>query len=255
MTFFGDNLESAILQGILNGDVSTTNNNVFYTLGLTQAINSDSLYVSLHTGNPSTDTVGTEANASGGYPGYARVAVRRENTFSPAGTKKWTITTTSGTVYAQNAEAISFPVCGSAGGYDTVTHWGLYDSDTGGNLLFHGPLTASSADWRIAYATGEDASNNTNAKWFFSRAHGFSGGDTVRCYNLYDGVPGSGSQIANLRYGTSDTIASANTDDFVLTTTVPSTTGGIMLIKSASVTLDFGKIPTIPALSLKIGLA
>lgn len=42
----------------------------------------------------------------------------------------------------QNTAEIAFAQAGS-GGWGTVTHIGLFDASTSGNLLFHGALTAS----------------------------------------------------------------------------------------------------------------
>ena len=41
-----------------------------------------------------------------------------------------------------NAKALTFPANNGAGAV-TVTHIGVYDASTGGNLLYHAPLTAS----------------------------------------------------------------------------------------------------------------
>lgn len=41
-----------------------------------------------------------------------------------------------------NAKALTFPANNGAGAV-TVTHIGIYDASTGGNLLYHAPLTAS----------------------------------------------------------------------------------------------------------------
>lgn len=40
-----------------------------------------------------------------------------------------------------NAKVITFPPV--TGAQVTVTHYGIYDSSTGGNLLIHGPMTTS----------------------------------------------------------------------------------------------------------------
>lgn len=37
-----------------------------------------------------------------------------------------------------NARTLTFPAI--SGAQVTVTHWGIYDAQTGGNLLFHAPL-------------------------------------------------------------------------------------------------------------------
>lgn len=40
-----------------------------------------------------------------------------------------------------NAADIEFPIAGSNWG--TITHLGVYDASSGGNLLYHGPFTVS----------------------------------------------------------------------------------------------------------------
>lgn len=88
------------------------------------------IYVSLHTSATTDAGGGTEV--SGGS--YARVPV------STSG--GWTATYTNGTAKAtNNASNISFPT--ATGSWGTVTHFGLWDASSGGNLLFHGALAAS----------------------------------------------------------------------------------------------------------------
>lgn len=79
------------------------------------------VYLSLHTAQP--DPSGTPSNeVTGGS--YARQAI----TFSAA----------SGGSTSNNANVnfASMPAC-------TITHWGLYDAPTAGNLLMYGALAAS----------------------------------------------------------------------------------------------------------------
>jgi len=79
-----------------------------------------SVYVALFTTDPTDAGSGTEV--SGGS--YARVAA----TFgAPSGG----VSTNSGTV--------SFPT--ATGSWGSVTHMGIYDASSAGNLLFHGALT------------------------------------------------------------------------------------------------------------------
>jgi hypothetical protein len=81
------------------------------------------VYVSLHTANPDEDGSGAEVTTSG--TGYARQA----GSFSVSGN---TATTTADIEYAT-----------ATAGYGTVTHVGIYDAVTGGNLLAYAALTAS----------------------------------------------------------------------------------------------------------------
>lgn len=87
------------------------------------------LYVSLHTADP-TDA-GTGAEVSGGS--YARAAVTNNATNWPAasgGTKS-------------HGTAIEFVT--ATGAWGTVTHFGIRDALTVGNLLAHGALDESKA--------------------------------------------------------------------------------------------------------------
>ena len=80
------------------------------------------VYVGLSTGSFADDNSGTELSGSG----YARVAA----TFSAAA---------SGTT--SNSAAIEFPA--ATGSWGTVSHFGIFDASTAGNLLIHGAFTAS----------------------------------------------------------------------------------------------------------------
>lgn len=81
------------------------------------------LYLALYTSDPGDDNSGTECSGTS----YARQ----------------TITFTVVTDTASNNAAVEFPVAGSSWG--TITHVGILDALTGGNLLAHGALTASKA--------------------------------------------------------------------------------------------------------------
>ena len=80
-------------------------------------------YVALFTSAPSDAGGGTEV--SGGA--YARQAV----TFSVSGNT------------ATNSGAIEYST--ATAGYGTVTHVGIFDASTGGNLIAHSALTTSKA--------------------------------------------------------------------------------------------------------------
>lgn len=101
-------LENALLNHVLGGSSYTK---------------PSALYVALFTSDPTeSGTAGTEV--SGG--GYAR----KTATFS---------TSTAGSINT-NADVI-FNVATASWG--TVTHIGVFDALTGGNMLFHGALTTS----------------------------------------------------------------------------------------------------------------
>jgi hypothetical protein len=97
-----------------------------------------SLYIALLTAAPSDTGGGTEV--SGGS--YARVAVT-SSLANWAGTQAAASTTassgTGGTT--SNNGAITFPA--PTANWGTVTHFGIYDATSSGNLLFWGALTAS----------------------------------------------------------------------------------------------------------------
>lgn len=89
------------------------------------------LYVALFTAAPSDAGGGTEV--SGGS--YARVDV-------PPLDANWTAASATDGV-TDNAADIEFPV--ATGNWGTITHMGIFDAASAGNLLFHGALTASKA--------------------------------------------------------------------------------------------------------------
>ena len=81
-------------------------------------------YVGLFTAAPSDAGGGTEVSTGG----YARQSVTFDAASSPGGT-------------TSNSGAVSFTASGAD--YGTVTHIGIFDASTSGNLLWHGALTAS----------------------------------------------------------------------------------------------------------------
>lgn len=80
------------------------------------------VYVGLSTGSFNDDNSGTELTGNN----YSRKAV----SFGAAA---------SGT--ASNDAAVEFSA--ATGSWGTVSHFGLFDASSGGNLLIHGALTAS----------------------------------------------------------------------------------------------------------------
>ena len=81
-------------------------------------------YVALYTAAPSDSGGGTEVSTGG----YARQSVAFDAATSPGGT-------------TSNSADVSFTAVG--GDYGTVTLMGIFDASTGGNLLWHGVLSAS----------------------------------------------------------------------------------------------------------------
>ena len=88
------------------------------------------IYFALFTAAPSDSGGGTEV--SGGS--YARAVVTNNNTNFPQ-------CAATGTPTMANAITISFPTATVAWG--TVTHWGIFDASSSGNLLAHGALSAT----------------------------------------------------------------------------------------------------------------
>lgn len=107
MSAMSDYLENEILDHILGTGA--------YTMPAT-------VYVGLSTGSFNDDNSGTELTGNG----YARQSIA----FAAAA---------SGT--ASNSGAVEFSA--ATGSWGTVSHFGLFDALSGGNLLIHGALTAS----------------------------------------------------------------------------------------------------------------
>jgi hypothetical protein len=105
--------------------------NLFETNVLTWLLTGDavtrpsSFYVALFTSNPDEDASGTEVSTSG--TAYARQSV----SFSVSGNT------------ASNSAAIEFPTATAS--YGTVTHIGVYDASSAGNLIAYAALTTSKA--------------------------------------------------------------------------------------------------------------
>lgn len=85
------------------------------------------LYMALFTAAPTDAGGGTEA--SGG--GYDRADVTNNATNFPAATGG----------LKENGASISFAT--ASGSWGTVTHWALFDANSGGNMLVWGALSAS----------------------------------------------------------------------------------------------------------------
>lgn len=81
-------------------------------------------YLALFTAAPSDAGGGTEVSGSG----YSRKAATFNAASSPAGT-------------TSNSAVVSWTAAG--GSYGTVTHVGIFDASTAGNLLWQGALSVS----------------------------------------------------------------------------------------------------------------
>jgi len=109
MAEFSNYLENALINAVLR--------NTTYTSPAT-------VYVSLYVSDPTDADSGTEVSTSG--TAYARQAV--------------TFGAPSNGVSTNSAD-VTFPTATAS--FGTVTHIGIHDASTGGNLLFHTPLSTS----------------------------------------------------------------------------------------------------------------
>ena len=85
------------------------------------------IYVGLHTADPTDAGSGAEVSGNG----YARVAI----------TDKFGTASGTGGSVSSNADITGFTASG--GNWGTVSHIGIYDASTAGNLLFHTALDSS----------------------------------------------------------------------------------------------------------------
>ena len=105
--------------------------NTFETRVLTWVFTADGAtrptawYVALFTNNPDEDASGTEVTTSG--TAYARQSA----TFTVSGNE------------ATNSAAVEFPTATAS--YGTVTHVGVFDASSAGNLIAYAALTTSKA--------------------------------------------------------------------------------------------------------------
>lgn len=95
------------------------------------------VFISLHTANPTDANVTSTEVTTAIWPGY----VRQNAAGGGAIATGWAVPT-SGAGSTSNAQIITFPAQGSATPV-TVTHFGLYDAATGGNLLYWASLNVT----------------------------------------------------------------------------------------------------------------
>jgi len=121
MSAMSDFLENRLIDQLFRGQTAPT---------------TTTLHVGLLTAAPSDSGGGTEV--SGGS--YARVAVS-SSLANWAGTQSAgsTVASSGSGGQTSNNGAITFPT--PSAGWGNVTHFGIYDAATGGNLLFWGALT------------------------------------------------------------------------------------------------------------------
>lgn len=90
------------------------------------------VYVSLHTADPTDAGSGTEVSGNG----YARAAVTNNTTNWPNSTQS------GGTTTKQNGTSIAFPTVTGAG-WSIVSHFAVWDAVSGGNMLLSGSLNSN----------------------------------------------------------------------------------------------------------------
>lgn len=91
-------------------------------LGTASTSAPSNVYLALHTADPTDAGSGAEVSGNG----YSRQVI----TFAAA---------SSGSAASNSAEEFT----ASGGNFGTITHFGIWDASTSGNLLYHGALTAS----------------------------------------------------------------------------------------------------------------
>lgn len=93
------------------------------------------VYVALFTADPTDANVTANEVQVASWPAY----VRKDAAVGGAISSGWTANSNG---VSSNAKVVTFPANDGAGAV-TVTHVGLYDASTSGNLLYHAPLVAS----------------------------------------------------------------------------------------------------------------
>ena len=116
MAAFSDYLEAAILNSVFRATAFPAE--------------PTNVYIALFTAAPSDSGGGTEVSGNA----YAR------KTISTAGGTAFSAPGVGGETHNVAEQAFA---AASGGNWGTVTHFGIFDAVSGGNLLFHGALTAS----------------------------------------------------------------------------------------------------------------
>ena len=93
------------------------------------------IYLALFPADPTDANVTANEVSLAAWPAY----VRRDTASGAAISTGWTAPADG---VSSNAKVLSFPANNGAGNV-TLTHVGLYDAATGGNLLYHAPLVSS----------------------------------------------------------------------------------------------------------------
>lgn len=211
---------------------------VLTSLGLEPSASSTSLHASLHTGSvpSSANEVGT-----GAYIDYRRVAVPRDSA-------SWSSTAVgSDYYYYSNLAQIQFPAAG-VGSSATIRSLALWDSVTGGRMLFGGAFTTSTLNqWKFGVTAGAVGGTTTSVKCV---SHGLSVGDRFIADRAYDTV--AGGPVTLPVYGNEYTVASVvDADEFTVADTLD-TNVAFLWIKSfqtsgsvtSFITVTDGSVPT-----------
>lgn len=119
MSAFSNYLESALLNATLRGQNYTP---------------PEGLYLALFTTDPTDDDAGAELTPAS-FPGYARMEILGDGTGFTAPEQQ-----SDGSTRCTNASIVEFPLAVSDWP-SAVAYFGLYDSASGGNLLFYGVVT------------------------------------------------------------------------------------------------------------------
>lgn len=90
---------------------------------------SPNAYLGLFTSDPTDSASGTEVSGSG----YARIRIDNKMAAATTGSDNSSIVSNADITFA----------AASGGDFGTITHIGIFDALTSGNLLAHGALTAS----------------------------------------------------------------------------------------------------------------
>lgn len=198
------------------------------------------LYISLHTADP-----GNVGSFETGIAGYQRAAYQR-TPFSVGGSSfyPWTKTqlgSTAPTTWT-NYSSISFNAVSASA---TITHWGIWSALTGGGFILGGPVRASGASVKLAYA-----STTTKIQ---SAAHGLSAGNTIRVWNAYDNF-NQGTAPLTTPGVTRVLDVSPGTNDFDITAALDAI-GPVGYVLSGSLSLVSGSIPSIAAGGIVISVS
>lgn len=166
------------------------------------------LYVALATGSFGDDNSGTANEPTIGVAGYARVL--HGGTGQPTA---WNVAAARATT---NNGIITFPQ--ASGSWGTITHWGIYDASTAGNLIAHGDLSSSKV-----INSGDTASIADTAISIQATTGGMS---NYLANELLDHITGRGAYASPLNVHCALVITTPITDSMTGTTITEPAVGG-----------------------------